>query len=409
MPTNSLSDSKCRAAKAGDKPVKLFDGHGLHLYVTPAGSKVWRMAYRQDGKPQTATFGPYPLVTLQQAREKRDEIRARLATGQPGKAPKQDKRERRTLRQACETFWDGRADISEDYRQNAKRALEMHVYPKLGDAYLEDVTRATLLPVLVAMDTAGLHEYVRKVRTWLSQVFDWAIETDQAQINPCKLIDPEKAFMKAEVEHFAALELTEVPDFMRRLDFEGVLMSAIACRLLAIVWTRTRELRFMEWDEIDWEAELWRIPGKKMKRKKDHLIPLPKQAVVLLRHMQVRSKGSPYVFPHERRLDLPMSENTVLYLIHRMGYKGKMTGHGFRSVASTWANEQGFNKDAIERQLAHVPGDKTRAAYNRAEYLAERRVILQAWADWVLPHALPSVAAGRALPESSETSTASFA
>lgn len=405
---NKLTDLRCRTAKMLDKAYKIFDGHSLYLYVTPAGAKVWRMAYREGGKQQTATFGPYPVVSLVEARKRRDDLRARLAAGEPGREAKPVHRDCPTVRQACETFWTSRKDISEDYRSNVLKAMERHVYPKLGDTLLEAVDRSTLLPVLTAMDTAGLHEYVRKTRTWLSQVFEWAIENEKATINPCKLINPERAFIKAPVESFAALELSDVKGFVDRLDLEGVIQSAIGCRMLALVWTRTKELRFMEWTEIDWVAALWRIPAGKMKRKKDHVVPLTTQALELLRHMKERSRGGPYVFPSDRRIDRPMSENAILYLIHRMGYKGKMTGHGFRSVGSTWANERGFNKDAIERQLAHTPEDKVRSAYNRAEYLAERRVILQAWADWVLPQALPP-AAGRASPVSTETSTASSA
>lgn len=385
MPTNSLTDSKCKAAKPREKAYKLFDGHGLFLHVMPTGGRVWRMAYRVDSKPQTATFGAYPLVSLVDARAERDKVRARLLAGEPAKESVMPKRQRMLLRAACETYWAGRKDVSESYRANAMRALERHVYPQLGDDFIDTVDRARLLPVLTAIDAKGLHEYVRKVRIWLGVVFEWAVENEHAKINPCALINPEKAFVKEPVEHFAAIELSEVPAFMQRLDLEGVIQSAVACRLLALLWTRTQELRMMEWTEIDWDAELWRIPAGKMKRRKDHLVPLPRQAVALLRHMQARSNGSKYVFPSDRSLERPMSENAVLYLIHRMGYKGKMTGHGFRTVASTWANEQGFNKDAIERQLSHTPDDKVRAAYNRAEYLPERSTIMQAWADWLMP------------------------
>jgi integrase len=161
-----------------------------------------------------------------------------------------------------------------------------------------------------------------------------------------------------------------------------VILSAMACKLLALTWTRTQELRLMEWSEID--GDLWRIPAGKMKRRRDHLVPLSRQALVLLDNLRVRQRGSVYVFPNDRRLDRPMSENAILYLIGRMGYGGRMTGHGWRTVASTWANEAGYNRDWIERQLAHSPDDKVRSTYNRAEYLTDRRVMLQAWGDWLM-------------------------
>lgn len=403
MPTNQLSDIKCKTAKPREKPYKLFDGHGLFLHVMPAGTRVWRMAYRLEGKPQTATFGAYPLVPLVEARKKRDELRAKLVAGEPVKTEKlAPARKVPTLKEACETFWNGRKDVSEGYRTSAIRALEMHVFPQLGADPIDTVDRSKLLPVLTALDAAGRHEYVRKTRAWLGQVFDWAIEHEHAAINPCALIDPRKAFTKAKTVSFAALELNKIPDFMQRLELEGLIQSAMACKLLALTGVRTKELRMMTWDEVD--GDLWRVPAARMKKDRDHLVPLSTQALAIVANMRARAKGSPYVFPNDRRLDRPMSENSVLYLLHRMGYKGTMTGHGWRSVMSTWANENGFNADAIERQLAHVPKDKVRGIYNRAEFMPERRRLMQAWADWLMPD---QAAERQPSPGSSETSSAS--
>lgn len=381
MPTNSLSDSKCKAAKPGPKPQKLFDGHGLFLFITTAGAKVWRMAYRVDGKPQTATFGPYPLVTLAEARERRDGVRRALLAGEPVAQPAKKVHRGIALRAASETYWAGRKDVSPSYLANATAALDRHVFPQLGGMDVGTITRDQVLECLMAMDAAGLYVYVRKTRMWLGQVFDWAVEQGHCHANPCAGINPKKAFGRAQVESFAALELTEMPQFLQRLDLEMLLPSAIACKLLALTWVRTAELRMMEWVEL--EGDLWRIPKGKMKRRRDHLVPLSRQAVELVESMRARARGSRYVFPSERSMDRPMSENTILYLIGRMGYKGRMTGHGFRTMASTWANESGHNRDAIERQLAHAPDDKVRATYNRAEYMPERRAMVQAWADWL--------------------------
>lgn len=183
------------------------------------------------------------------------------------------------------------------------------------------------------------------------------------------------------MEHFPAIDLAEVPEFMNRLALEIDVQSALACKLLALTWTRTGELRRMRWDEID--GDLWRIPAEKMKRRRDHLVPLSRQALAVIEQMRARRGISPFVFPSANRADRPMSENAILYLIHRIGYKGRMSGHGWRTLGSTWANERGHNRDAIERQLAHAPDDEVRAAYNRAEYLPERRAMLQSWADWL--------------------------
>lgn len=392
MPTNNLTDHQCRAAKPGEKARKLFDGGGLHLFISPKGAKVWRLAYRIDGKPQTATLGDYPLITLADARTKRDELKKGLLNGV---TPKRKTTGQPTFKEACETYWDGRKDVSDSYREGAKRGLELHLWPNLGSRKVGTITRDELLAELTALNAKGRYVYVRKVRMWASQVFEWAMEHKYAESDPAAGIKARRAFGKAKVKGHAALEVTQMPEFMARLRMEAELQSVLACMMMAYTWTRTGELRFMEWAEVD--GDLWRIPEERMKRGKDHLVPLPKQTKPILANLKARSRGSKYVFPAEHRLDRPMSENAVLALLYRIGYKGLMTGHGWRAVASTWANEQGFNKDAIERQLAHTPGDKVRFAYNRAEYLPERRAILQAWADW-LDKIEPSRAKGRKAP-----------
>jgi len=393
MPTNCLRDSDCKAARPAEKLFKLFDGNGLHLAVLPTGGKVWRAAYRYAGKQQTKSFGPYPEVSLAEARQKRDELRAALRDGlDPMADRKATRSENRlhgksrkwiTLREASEEYWEGRKDLSSSYLANARRGIAMHLCTALGDRDIASITRVDLLAELKRMDAAGLHVYVRKVRMWADQVFEWAVENEKATINPAKLINPKKAFGQSKVESFSALTLRDVPAFRQRLAMEGELQSVLACKLLALTWTRTIELRMMEWSEIDEAEALWLIPEGKMKRAKDHLVPLSRQAVVLLKELKARSRRSRYVFPSDRTLERPMSENAVLYLIHRIGYKGKLTGHGFRSIASTWANERGYTPDAIERQLAHVPENKVRSIYNRAAYLPERRAMLQAYADWM--------------------------
>lgn len=383
MPTtNNLTDAVCRGAKPGATAVKMFDGGGLFLYVSPKGAKVWRVAYRLNGKAQTATLGPYPLIGLADARKKRDEIKLKLLAGEPlGKRAKRSL----TLTEACEEYWGGRDDLSASYLANAKRALEMHIQPTLGSVPVADLTREQVLDALKVMDAAKLYEYVRKTRMWLSQVLDWAVENGHAKANVAATIKADKAFGKAPVEHFAAVSLPEVPALMQRIAMEGEIQSVLACRLLALTWTRTVELRMMEWSEI--HGDQWVIPAGKMKRRREHVVPLTVQAMEIIENMRARSRGSLYVFPGDHRIERPMSENAILYLLHRCGYKGRMTGHGFRSVASTWANDAGYNPDAIERQLAHVPADMTRAAYNRAAYLPQRRAMLQAWADWLMPRA----------------------
>ena len=383
MPTNTLTDARCKGARPAEKDYKLFDGGGLYLFVTAKGSRVWRLSYRVAGKPKTISFGPFPDVSLAEARRRRDDAKAALRDGQDPMAPRRATRKGVTLSDAVETYWAGRNDVSVGYRENALRGIQMHLLPTLGQMNIALITRDDLLDALNRMDSRGLHDYVRKVRMWIGQVFEWAIEQQLATINPAAMIRPEKAFGKEPVRSFASLDLKDIPDFMQRLALERDLQSVLACRMLAYTWVRTNELRMMLWSEIDRSTGIWVIPAGKMKRARDHVVPLPRQALAIIEEMWNRRRNSVYVFPSDRRDDRPMSENSVLYLIGRIGYKGRMTGHGWRSVGSTWANDRGYNEDAIEMQLSHVPKDKVRAVYNRAKYLDERRKLLQDHADWI--------------------------
>jgi integrase len=386
VPTNKLTDSQCKKAAPKDAPYKLTDGEGMYLYVLTTGTKVWRLAYRKGGLQKTEVIGPYPLISLADAREQRDAFKRKLLAGEvpdrkevplPPKAVV-------TFKSSCETYWNGRKDITEKYRKNALRGLEMYLWPKLGNMDVGAITRAQLLTELNKMDAKGLHVYVRKVRIWSSAVFDWAVEQGHAEVSVAETINPKKAFGKAHVENFASLDLDDVPGLWDRLKVEQPIQSVLACKMLAYTWVRTKELRSMLWDQIG-DDGVWRIPHNIMgKTKKEHLVPLSRQALALLSELSARRRpGCNYVFPAEHRDDRPMSDSTVLMLLYRLGYKGKMTGHGWRSAGSTWANERGYDDDAIERQLAHVAKDKVRAIYNRAKYLEARREILQAWADWL--------------------------
>ncbi len=384
MPTTALTDAKVRSLKPRPKPYKVFDGKGLHLYLSPTGAKVWRLAYRLHGKPQTMSFGPYPEVSLVAARGKRDEARERLRAGADPMQPRRAARGALTLKDACEGYWRDRQDISADYRKNIQRAFEMHVYPVIGERSVAGLTRDDFMDVFKPMNAKELFDYVRKVRGWLRQPIDWCVEHGEAAVNHVALIKPEKAFGKRKQEHFASVPLSEVGALLYRIRMEGELQSALACRLLAYTWVRTVELRTMMPGELEaTEGGLWRIPKGKMKRRREHLVPLSRQASQHAKALVERSPGSRFVMPNDRRPDRPMSENAILYLLGRIGYAGRMTGHGWRTIASTWANENGWTPDAIERQLAHAPDDETRAIYNTAQYLPERRRMLQAWADWL--------------------------
>lgn len=378
MPINKLTDAICKKALPSEKPRKLSDGHGLYLFISPTGAKIWRVGYRQNGKEGTEVLGPYPLLSLADARIKRDEFRRKLLDGVNVKAkPKKSI----TFSDAVKQYWATRKDVSVSYTANATRGLAMHLEPDIGATPIGLVTREMILTPLMRLDAAQKHVYAKRLRMWAGLVFDWAVEHGHCAINQAALINPEKAFGRKPTENHAALPLSEIPAFLQRLALEKELQSVLACRLLALTWVRTGELRMMKWDEI--EGDVWRVPGPRMKMKRTHLVPLSRQAVAILDNLKLRSRGGDYVFPGERTLDRPMSENAVLFLLHRIGYKDRMTGHGFRSVGSTWANEHGYNRDHIEMQLAHGSDNAVRAAYNHAAYLPQRRVMLQDFADFL--------------------------
>jgi integrase len=380
MPTNKLTDYLCKIAKPGGKAYKLSDGNGLYLFVTLAGAKSWRLAYRVAAVQKTMTLGLYPTVSLAEARSRRDGARKALSEKIDPMAERKANRPTVTLSEAFMRYWSGRNDVSENYRHDCLKAFENHVDKFLGHVMINEIKRPDLLAVLLRIDGAGHPAAAMKMRTYLSQVWDWAMELGYCEVNIPQSIKPSKAFSKQKTVHFAAIDLPEVPAFWQRLAMEQHRVSGVACKMLAYTWTRTKELRAMRWSQID--GNIWRVPAAVMKKDRDHMVPLSRQAIALLQSIKPYAT-SDLVFPGARSNEKPISENTILYLIYEIGYRDKMTGHGLRTVASTWANENGFNRDAVERQLSHAPDDKVRAAYNRAEFLEQRVEMIQAWADWL--------------------------
>lgn len=390
MPTHKLTDAQCRAAKPGPKPIKLADGGGLALVVLPSGAKSWRRYYRIGGRMQTDTYGLYPEVSLAEARRRSQEARAAQGSRQsappPAPAPAA-----LTLDAAVRKFWAGRKDVRPSYAAQELRRMEVAVLPDLGAVPVAELTRARLLEVLLRINIRGHAEAARRALRGVGQVLEWCVELEHCSSNVARLIRPARAFSGRRPEGHAALPLSEIPALMSRLAAEPPVQSVLAMQLLALTWVRTGELRAMRWAEIERDADgvpvRWRVPSERMKMRRgaDHLVPLSRQAARILGVLQQRAGRSPYVLPSERTPDRPMSDAAILALLARMGYAGRMTGHGWRSVASTWANENGWTPDAIERQLAHMPADPVRAAYNAAQHLPERARMLQAYADWLLP------------------------
>lgn len=378
MASHKLTDAQCRRAPAPEKLKKLMDGHGLFLAILPSGAKIWRQNYRLHQKPQTEVFGPYPMISLAEARARSVAFRKQLLDGLNPKALYFSSP---AFSQACTDYWATRQDVTPRYILNATRGLAMHLYPSLGNAPVNTITRAMLLAPLMVLNAQAKFVYARRVRLWASHVLGWAKAQGYCPDNVAEQIDPKATFGRAKVKHHAFIEAREVHALFERVALEKELQSVLALKMIALTWVRTGELRLMTWDQI--EGDLWRLPVVSMKKSRLHLVPLSHQALTLLAKLKERCQGSKYVFPNDRRQDRPMSENSVLYLLGRIGYKGLMTGHGWRHVASTWANERGYNGDAVEMALAHSSGNAVRVVYNHAAYLPQRRELLQDFANWL--------------------------
>jgi integrase len=388
MPT-SLSDAKARNAKPGAKPYKIADGEGLFLLITPSGGKYWRLKYFFGGKEKLLALGVYPDITLAEARERRAQARKVVAAGNdPGETKKEAKRlaalkNANSFEVVAREWFEKRkhewAPITADA---ALDRLEAHILPKLGPRPIADITAPEVLAMLRAVEDRGTLETARRVMNICGQVFMYGIATGRAERNPVP--DLRGALKTPVVKHRSFLKENELPLYLRKLGaYEGSLQTRLALRFLLLTFVRTNELRAAQWTEIDFDKAEWRIPAERMKMKELHIVPLSKQTIAVLRELEKNSSNRQYVFPNEHKPAAFMSENTMLYALYRMGYHSRATGHGFRSTASTILNEHGFRADVIERQLAHTERNNVRAAYNHAQYLPERRQLMQWWADYL--------------------------
>ena len=382
-----LTDTTIRNTKPGAKPKRLFDSGGLYLEVSPSGSKLWRLKYRIAKREKRLAFGIYPEVSLKDARVKRDDARKLLAAGiDPGehrKAAQQlDASGFETV--AREWFTKFSPSWSPDHAERVIRRLERDIFPWIGARPIGNVTAPELLTALRRIESRGVVETAHRAMQNCSQVFRYAVATGRAERDPTA--DLRGALPPVKGNHFASItEPKAVGELLRAINgYQGSFATQCALRLAPLVFVRPGELRRAEWTEFDLDAAEWRIPASKMKMRVIHVVPLSSQAVSILRELHPLTGAGKYVFPGARTKDRPMSENTVLAALRRMGYgTNDMTGHGFRSMACTILNEQGWNRDAIERQLAHAERDNVRAAYNYAEHLPERRKMMQQWANYL--------------------------
>jgi integrase len=394
-----LTNIQVEKAKPEAKDWKLFDEKGLYLLVKSAGHKWWRFKYRfgsrADGKPGKAekalALGVYPEVSLKRAREKRDEARRLLADGIDPSAERKATQETQRVAhlgtfEAVAREWLKRQSWGESHGAKNIRRLEQHVFPWIGQHAMANVKRADIRGVLRRIEGTGRVETAYRVLQLCRAIFEYAIAEEICEHTPCNGLS--KMLLPRSKRHHASItDPKMVGELMRAIDgFSFTLPVACALRLAPLLFVRPGELRKADWSEFDLDGAQpqWRIPAPRMKMREQHIVPLAKQAVAILRELQPLTGPGGYVFPSVRNASRPMSENTLNVSLRRLGYdRETMTAHGFRSLASSLLNEQQWNKDAIERQLAHGERDKVRAAYNHADYLPERRKMMQSWADYL--------------------------
>jgi integrase len=384
-----LTDAAIRAAKPREKAYKLFDGLGLYLEVTPTGSKLWRLKYRHDGRENRLALGAHLDTSLKQARERRDDARRSLAAGiDPSSQRQAEKLATANTFEAVAREWLVLQEKKLAKATYAKAAwtFETLVFPYIGSRPIAKLGAMDVLRVLKRIEGRGIHETAHRTRQRCAQVFRYAVQTGRAERDPT--VDLKGALAPVVSEHHASItEPNRIGELLRAIDgYKGHFVTAYALKLAPLLFVRPGELRHAEWTEFDLDSAepLWRIPAEKMKMGEQHVVPLSMQALVLLRELHSVSGRGRYVFPSVRSGSRPMSDNTVNAALRRMGYTTEeMTGHGFRSLASTCLNEQGYHPDLIELQLAHAERNQVRAAYNKAQRLPERRKMMEAWADYL--------------------------
>lgn len=387
----SLTDIKVRSLKARDRQYKVADGRGLFLVITTNGSKYWRFRYRFVDREKSLAIGVYPDISLAEARDKAHEARKMLANDIDPGAEKQNKKRARKLAAANtfeaiarEWFQKNSAKWVDSHGGRVMNRLEKDVFPYVGKRPITELSAPEILSVLQRIENRGAIETAHRTHQNFGQIFRYAIATGYAQNDPCPHL--RGALKPIQQRHHASIvEPKKIGELLRAINsYEGFFVTKCALRFAPLVFVRPGELRQAEWSEINLDTAEWRIPAAKMKMREQHIVPLANQAITILQELHMLTGRGKYIFPSIRSSKRPMSENTVLGALRRLGYTtDEMTGHGFRSMASTLLNEQGWNRDAIERQLAHGERNSIRAAYNYAEYLAERRKMMQHWADYL--------------------------
>lgn len=386
-----LSDVKVRNARPRKNGYKIFDGGGLFLMVTPSGGKLWHFKYRYDQKEKKLALGTYPEISLIEARQRRDEARRQIAHGiDPGalrKAMKQAETGERETFEVIAREWHTKFKPSwtAGHAEKIMNRLESDLFPWIGKHPIAEIKAPELLAVLRRVESRGAIETAHRIRTIAGQVFRYAVATGRAERDPSG--DLRGALAPPEGKHLAAItDPKEAASLLRAIDgYHGHSVVRAALKLAPLFFVRPGELRHAEWSEVDFEDAAWNIPAHKMKMKQPHFVPLCHQAVEILTELKALTGASRYVFPSGRSFTRPMSNNAILAALRTLGYdKDTMTGHGFRAMARTILDEVlQMRPDYIEHQLAHAVRDPNGRAYNRTAHLAERRKMMQLWANYL--------------------------
>lgn len=388
-----LTDARIRTTKPGTKPVKLADGGGLYLEVRPSGKKLWRYRYRIADKENLFAIGEYPEISLAEARAEHDKARSLVKQGVHPSHNRQAERLSTQLANANTFEAVANEWISKKagrwtpyYRRQVENFLGADVFPYVGKLPIRSVTAAHLLEIIRRIEERGASTVALLVRQWSSAIFRYAVATLRADSDPAAAL--RGAIHRPKVEHRKPLTKDQIKDFTGALEkYGGYRTTVIALRLLLLTFVRTGELRKALWYEFDLDNAEWRIPADRMKMREPHIVPLSTQTVTLLKELQTYTGGRGLLFPNYRRPKACMTATTLNRALERMGFNGKdsigFSAHGFRATASTLLNEKGYRSDVIERQLAHAERDKVRASYNHAEYMDERKAMMQEWADLV--------------------------
>lgn len=383
----ALTDIQIKRAKPQDKPYTLNDGQGLSLLINPDGSKGWRFRFRFAGKARLMSFGSYDIVSLAEAREKREVARRQVANGidpvQERKAQKlaQKLSTENSFETVSREWHAAKADRwTVAYREEIIKTFEQDVFPFIGKRPIAEIKPLELLEVLKRIEKRGALEKTRKVRQRCGEVFRYAIITGRAEYNPAP--DLAIALAVPKQKHHPYLSEEELPHFVRDLEtYTGSIITKNATKIVMLTGVRTQEMRFATWEEINLEKGIWEIPAERMKMRQPHIVPLSTQVIEIFQQLKPITEHYPYIFIGRNNRTKPISKESVSQVIELLGYKGRATGHGFRHTMSTILHEHGFNSAWIELQLAHADKNNIRGTYNHALYLDKRRDMLQWYAD----------------------------